>query len=79
MDRVKSELSRYFNMTDLGPVTQILGIEVVRDRDRKSLTIKQSAYIGKVLDHFRMADCCPTLVPMDAAEQLTVSEAGTLH
>nr|AAZ28935.1 polyprotein [Phanerochaete chrysosporium RP-78] len=70
MDKLKGELSSRFEMTDLGPVRQILGYEVIRERDQRTLMLRQAAYIRKVLDRFNMADSNPVSVPMDPNTRL---------
>ena len=50
MERLKEELKKEFNITDLGELKQIVGLEVARDRKQWTLTIKQIQYIKKVLN-----------------------------
>lgn len=57
-------------MTNLGPVNQIVGLEVICDRSRRTLELKQSAYNQKVLERFRMAESNPTRVPMAPTARL---------
>ncbi|KAH0706115.1 hypothetical protein KY289_011191 [Solanum tuberosum] len=51
---LKQELNKSFAMKDLGPTRQILGIQIVRDRDAKKLWLSQEMYIQKVLRRFNM-------------------------
>ncbi|KAK1410847.1 hypothetical protein QVD17_37388 [Tagetes erecta] len=48
-------LSDEFEMKDLGPVKQILGMSISRKKDG-SITPSQEKYIGKVLERFKMND-----------------------
>jgi hypothetical protein len=49
---LKNALSDYFKILDLGTCYFYLGIEVIRDRPRKTLRLSQEAYLRKVLlDH----------------------------
>jgi hypothetical protein len=73
MNKLKGELSSRFEMTDLGPVKQILGYEVIRDRNQRTLMMCQSGYIRKVLDRFCMADSNPVTVPMEPDTRLVRS------
>uniref|UniRef100_A0A3Q7IIL0 Reverse transcriptase Ty1/copia-type domain-containing protein n=1 Tax=Solanum lycopersicum TaxID=4081 RepID=A0A3Q7IIL0_SOLLC len=41
-------------MKDLGPASQILGMQIVRDRKAKKLVLSQEKYIQKVLRRFSM-------------------------
>lgn len=37
ISKLKKELSRFFDMKDLGPAQQILGMKIVRDRKVRKL------------------------------------------
>ena len=52
--KLKKELSKSFEMKDLGPASQILGINISRDRTNRKLRLSQESYIEKVLDKFNM-------------------------
>ena len=51
---LKQELSESFEMKDLGPAKQILGIKLTHDRKAKKLWLSQEKYIEKVLQRFNM-------------------------
>ncbi|KDQ05550.1 hypothetical protein BOTBODRAFT_78019, partial [Botryobasidium botryosum FD-172 SS1] len=50
---------------DLGEVKWILGISVTRDRDARTITLSQSAYVDKLLTCFDMTNSNPVATPMD--------------
>ena len=54
IDKLKKELSKSFEMKDLGSASQILGIKISRDRTNGKLWLSQESYIEKVLDKFNM-------------------------
>ena len=54
MDQKKRELKERFEMTELGEVTRILGMEVKRDYDQGTLAITQTDYIENLLERFEM-------------------------
>jgi Reverse transcriptase (RNA-dependent DNA polymerase) len=54
--RMKVELKEHFMITDLEEVKQIVGLELERDLEVATLKIKQSQYIKRVLQKFRMTD-----------------------
>lgn len=62
--KFKEELAAEFKMKDLGALTHILGVEVMRDRRNKILTLHQSSYVRQVLERYGMQDCNPTKLPM---------------
>jgi len=64
MDKVKAEFKARFKMKDLGPASEFLGIEIIRDRNLGQIIMKQSAYANKILERFSMSNCKPTTTPM---------------
>ena len=61
---MKYELSREFEMKDLGAVKRILGIEIKQDRKRKLLYLSQELYLRKVLESFGMSNSKPVTTSM---------------
>jgi hypothetical protein len=64
---IKRKLTQQYEMEDMGEATFILGIDIKRERAKRSISIGQSAYINTLLKRHGMADCNPTLTPMDTA------------
>ena len=56
LQSVKTWLSKYFSMKDLGEAAYILGIKIYRDRSNRLLGLSQSTYIDKVLKRFSMEE-----------------------
>jgi len=54
VNALKSKLNATFDMKDLGEASHILGMRIVRKRDKKVLFLSQSDYIDKVLKRFNM-------------------------
>ena len=52
--RLKGELSKSFDMKDLGQAQQILGMKIVRDRKSKKIWLSQEKYVERVLEKFNM-------------------------
>ncbi|CDO72947.1 hypothetical protein BN946_scf185002.g132 [Trametes cinnabarina] len=46
-DALKQELSAFFELSDLGPIRQVVGLEVTRDRAARTLTLRQTQYIDR--------------------------------
>lgn len=63
---LKSALHKKFDMTDCGEATVCLGLEIRRDRAKKTLHVSQSKYVLKILDRFNMLDCKPVVTPLEA-------------
>jgi Reverse transcriptase (RNA-dependent DNA polymerase) len=62
--KVKLDLQSRFEMTDLGDTKWILGIEVTRDRRRRTLKLSQRRYILDILERHGMSDSRPMSTPM---------------
>jgi hypothetical protein len=53
-------------MKDLGELHFILGLQVTRDRAKRSLSLCQTQYIDSILTRFNMQDCKPAKYPLRA-------------
>lgn len=54
LQNVKIKLSSQFKITDLGPIKEILGINVERDGPTGKIRISQKKYIDKLIQNFNM-------------------------
>jgi hypothetical protein len=61
---LKAQLSREFDMKDLGATKKILGMEIIRDRKVELLYLSQKNYIDKVLHRFDMNNAKPMSTPL---------------
>ena len=62
--KVKTMLSDQFTMKDLGEAKSILGYEILRDRERGTLDLRQGGRIKEYLTAYQMEDCKPIHTPM---------------
>ncbi|KAG8503607.1 hypothetical protein CXB51_001802 [Gossypium anomalum] len=69
--KVKAQLSKEFEMKDLGPAKKILGMESFRDRKVSKLYLSQKGYIEKVLCRFNMQSAKPVSTPLAAHFRLS--------
>ncbi|KAF7353238.1 Transcription factor [Mycena sanguinolenta] len=58
-------------MTDLGPVSWLLGIQIARNREAHMISLSQQSYLESILERFNFADAKPLAMPMDPNVQLT--------
>lgn len=70
---LKIELKKHFHIKDLGPISNILGIKVARNRSRGELKISQEQYIKKVLDRFEMSNCGTVNSPLEQNQKFSVA------
>jgi hypothetical protein len=59
----KEEMKATFQMSDLGPLSFYLGIEV--HQDDSGITLWQTTYAKRVVELARLTDCNPALTPME--------------
>ena len=52
-------------MMDLGPISWLLGIQVTRNCEERTITLSQQSYIDPILTHFNFTDAKPLSIPMD--------------
>uniref|UniRef100_A0A3Q7G312 Reverse transcriptase Ty1/copia-type domain-containing protein n=1 Tax=Solanum lycopersicum TaxID=4081 RepID=A0A3Q7G312_SOLLC len=71
IQKLKGLLSAEFEMKDLGAAQKILGMEIIRERERRKLFLSQRSYIQKVLARFGMSSSKPIDTPSAANIHLT--------
>ena len=64
IDRLKKQLSENFEMKDLGPAKQILGMRISRDRSVGILNLSQEKYIEKLLSRFNVGNAKTRNTPL---------------
>ena len=74
IDRIKAALSERFKMSDLGACHFYLGMEVIRDRPRRTLRLSQKAYIEKVLQDHGFGSYKPVTTPMETSSRLVPAD-----
>ena len=72
LESAKQVLKTAFKMTDFGEVSTILGIQIVRDREKGVLTMSQEKYAVEVLKRFNMLDAKGRETPVESGVKLSV-------
>ena len=67
----KFKIEKHVQITDLGDLHWILGIEVHRIREDKKIMLLQRSYIDSILQHYGFDDAKPISTPMDVNICLT--------
>jgi hypothetical protein len=70
-------LSKNFDMKDLGEADVILNIKLIKGED--GITLSQSHYVEKVLNHFGHMDCKPVTTPYDPSYTLSKHEGEPVN
>ena len=75
VDRFKVEMAKFVDITDLGELHWILGIEVCRIREERKLLLSQKSYIDSILRRYNFDDLKPISTPMDPNVRLTSAQS----
>ncbi|CAI7877599.1 unnamed protein product, partial [Closterium sp. NIES-53] len=68
---VKSELQKRHTCTDLGELRSYLGLQITRDRARRTITLTQSHMMHQVLQRFGFKYSSPQLTPLSTSHSLS--------
>ena len=64
LSHLKQQLSKKFEMKDLGEAHFVLGIQIERNRKARTLSICQQQYIKNVVERFNMSESKPVSTPL---------------
>nr|CCI55340.1 PH01B019A14.9 [Phyllostachys edulis] len=73
IEAFKAEMKATFQMSDLGPLSFYLGIEV--HQDSSGISLRQTAYAKRIVELGGLTDCNPAHTPME--ERLKLSREST--
>jgi len=73
--KFKSNLSNHFEMSDLGELAWILGIQVKRDRISRTITLSQATYIDTIVKRFNLESASPLQTPIDPNVHLSKDQS----
>ncbi len=73
IDSIIQELSNHFKLQDLGPTTQLLGLEIHRDCPNCCLSISQSQYISNLIQEHGLSNSKPVSTPLNPGTHLSTS------
>jgi len=65
----KEKLHTWYALTDLGPVSWLLSIQVTCDRETRTILLLQEAYIKVIVAHFLLVDAKAYSMPMVPSAQ----------
>ena len=65
LEEVKARLSSAFTVKDIGEMKFCLGLEIVRDRERRALSLSQRPYISSLATKYHMENPSPLTIPLD--------------
>ena len=71
---VKVWLSNQFDVKDLGEASHILGIKLMRDRQKRMLDLSQASYIDQILTRYNMQDSKKGFIPFRVGKSLSSNQ-----
>ena len=75
MECVKMVLRKKFKISDMGEIHWILGFEVKRNREKRTISLSQTAYIRATLVKYGFENIKPYATPMDTNLKLSTNDA----
>jgi hypothetical protein len=74
-ENFKSDIRKFWEITDHGPIKWFLGFEIKRDRNARTIAINQRTYIENMVEKFRLTGAKPVTTPMDPGSQFSVDQS----
>ena len=74
VERFKKEMAERYEITDLGEISWLLGFEVTRDRQARTISLSQRSYIEAMAKRFNLTDAKPVHTPMEAGADYSKAE-----
>jgi len=71
--RLKERLNGEFEMKDLGLAKRVLGIDILRNRDKGELFLSQLGYLKKVVERLRMSNSKIVSTPLGHHTKLSIN------
>jgi hypothetical protein len=75
----KDQLRHYFEISDLGELSWLLGLKVERDRSTRTITLSQNAYVDTILERFYLTDSKSAVIPMEVGTVLSIDQCPDTH
>ena len=72
-----AKIGQKYKIRDLGEAETFLGMEIVRNRNKRTLKIKQTKYIENMASRFGLTDAKPVYTPLEPKINLQKSKNKT--
>ncbi|TXG57650.1 hypothetical protein EZV62_015479 [Acer yangbiense] len=77
IQKLKMQLSKEFDMKDLGATQKILGMQIIRDRVAGKIWLSQAKYIQNILERFNVNEAQHVTTPLVAHYRLSALQCPT--
>ena len=71
IEQFKQDISTKYKVTHGGELKEVLGMQVIRNRDQRRTVIRQTKYITDMVKRFRLDNARRVSSPMDSKQRLT--------
>jgi hypothetical protein len=71
----KAQIAKHVEISDLGELHWLLGIEIKRNREARTIHLSQRSYIQSILRRYNFQDLKPLSIPMDPSTRLSTAQA----
>lgn len=71
----KDSVRKHFEISDLGELHWLLGIEIKRQREQRTLHISQRSYIDSLVRRYNLEDAKPVSIPLETNHNLSSSQS----
>jgi hypothetical protein len=75
----KLHLCEFFEISDLGELSWLLGLKVTRDRVARTIMLSQKAYVDTIIKRFHLGDAKSVQTPMEPATSLSIDQCPGTH
>ena len=75
IEQFKVDMSKKYKLTDMGPVSWLLGIKIHQDFANRTLSLSQHTYIEAIIKRFNFNDLKPLATPIDPAIPLSKTQS----
>ena len=73
--RFKVEIAKFVDITDMGELSWILGVEIKRIREERRILLSQRSYLDSIQRRYGLEDLKPITTPMDPNIRLTSAQS----
>ena len=75
--KYEQKIREIFDIAHLGPISWLLGLAIIRNCSKRTLSISQEAYINSVVRQFNLEDTKPLSTPIDSNTCLLKDDSPT--
>jgi hypothetical protein len=72
--RFKQELRAHYKIKDMGDLNWLLGLEVTRNRQERTISFGQSAYVQRIVERFNLEDAYPLSIPINPNDKISIND-----